>query len=238
MFSVGRKGDEEMVNVAMDGPVGAGKSSVARECARRLGFIYVDTGALYRSCALFCIRKGVEISADNETAISELLEKELTLTIDRIDGEQHVYVNGEDVSGEIRTLEVSSAASAISALPAVRRYLLDTQRSIAADHNVIMDGRDIGTVILPNADLKIFITAKPEVRAKRRYDELAAKGSNVTLGEVLVEVNRRDYNDTHRKEAPLKQAEDAILIDTTDIDFEETVSGITDLIMSKYETIG
>ena len=232
------QGDENMVNVAMDGPVGAGKSSVARECARRLGFIYVDTGALYRSCALFCINKGVEISADSEAAIAEVLEKELTLTIDLIDGEQHVYVNGEDVSDKIRTLEISKAASAISALPAVRKYLLDTQRSIAANNNVIMDGRDIGTVILPNADLKIFITAKPEIRAKRRFDELVAKGSNVTLGEVLVEVNRRDYNDTHRKEAPLKQAEDAILIDTSDIDFEETVSGITDLIMAKYETLG
>jgi len=227
-----------MINVAIDGPVGAGKSSVARECAKRIGFIYVDTGALYRSCALFCIRRGVEISEANESAIAGLLEKELELTIDRIDGDQHVYINGEDVSDAIRTLEVSTAASAISALPAVRKYLLGTQRSIAAENNVIMDGRDIGTVILPNADLKIFITAKPEIRAKRRYDELAAKGENVSLGEVLIEVNRRDYNDTHRKEAPLKQAEDAILIDTSEIDFEETVSGITDLIMSRYDTLG
>ena len=227
-----------MINVAIDGPVGAGKSSVARECAKRIGFIYVDTGALYRSCALFCIRRGVEISEANESAIAGLLEKELELTIDRIDGDQHVYINGEDVSDVIRTLEVSTAASAISALPAVRKYLLGTQRSIAAENNVIMDGRDIGTVILPNADLKIFITAKPEIRAKRRYDELAAKGENVSLGEVLIEVNRRDYNDTHRKEAPLKQAEDAILIDTSEIDFEETVSGITDLIMSRYDTLG
>lgn len=227
-----------MINVAIDGPVGAGKSSVARECARRLGFLYVDTGALYRSCALFCIRKGVEISEANEAAIAELLDKELELKLDIIDGEQHVYVNGEDVSGDIRTLEISKAASAVSALPAVRKYLLDTQRSIAANNNVIMDGRDIGTVILPKAELKIFITAKPEIRAKRRYDELVAKGENVTLGEVLVEVNRRDYNDTHRKEAPLKQAEDAILIDTSEMDFEETVSGMTDLIMSKYEAIG
>lgn len=227
-----------MINVAIDGPVGAGKSSVARECARRLGFLYVDTGALYRSCALFCIRKGVEINEKNEAAIAELFGKELELKLDIIDGEQHVYVNGEDVSGDIRTLEISKAASAVSALPAVRRFLLDTQRSIAANNNVIMDGRDIGTVILPNADLKIFITAKPEIRAKRRYDELVAKGENITLGEVLVEVNRRDYNDTHRKEAPLKQAEDAILIDTSEMDFEETVSGMTDLIMMKYETVG
>ena len=226
-----------MINVAIDGPVGAGKSSVARECARRLGFIYVDTGALYRSCALFCIKNGITISPDNESEIAEALEKRLELKIDLIDGEQHVYVNGEDVNGEIRTIEISKAASEISALPSVRKYLLDTQRSIAANNNVIMDGRDIGTVILPNADLKIFITAKPEVRAKRRYDELIAKGESITLGEVLVDVNRRDFNDTHRKEAPLKQAEDAILIDTTEIDFEETVSGLTALIMSRFETL-
>lgn len=226
-----------MINVAIDGPVGAGKSSVARECAQRLGFIYVDTGALYRSCALFCIRNGIEISPDNEPTIADALENRLELKLDIIDGVQHVYVNGEDVSDDIRTIEVSKAASAISALPAVRKYLLGTQRSIAASNNVIMDGRDIGTVILPNADLKIFITAKPEIRAKRRYDELVAKGENVTLGEVLVEVNRRDYNDTHRKEAPLKQAEDAILIDTSEIGFEETVSGLTDLIMSRYDPL-
>ncbi|MBQ4312025.1 MAG: (d)CMP kinase [Oscillospiraceae bacterium] len=222
-----------MINVAIDGPVGAGKSSVARECARRIGFIYVDTGALYRSCALFCLRNGIDISPDNENAIAAALEERLELKLDRIDGEQHVYVNGEDVSDDIRTLEVSKAASDISALPSVRKYLLSLQRSIAAENNVIMDGRDIGTVILPNADLKIFITAKPEIRAKRRYDELVAKGQNVTLGEVLIEVNRRDYNDTHRKEAPLKQAEDAILIDTSELSFEETVSGLTELIMSR-----
>ncbi len=222
-----------MINVAIDGPVGAGKSSVARECARRIGFIYVDTGALYRSCALFCLRNGIDISPDNENAIAAALEERLELKLDRIDGEQHVYVNGEDVSDDIRTLKVSKAASDISALPSVRKYLLSLQRSIAAENNVIMDGRDIGTVILPNADLKIFITAKPEIRAKRRYDELVAKGQNVTLGEVLVEVNRRDYNDTHRKEAPLKQAEDAILIDTSELSFEETVSGLTELIMSR-----
>ena len=222
-----------MINVAIDGPVGAGKSSVARECARRIGFIYVDTGALYRSCALFCLRNGIDISPDNENAIAAALEERLALKLDRIDGEQHVYVNGEDVSDDIRTLEVSKAASDISALPSVRKYLLNLQRSIAAENNVIMDGRDIGTVILPNADLKIFITAKPEIRAKRRYDELVAKGQNVTLGEVLIEVNRRDYNDTHRKEAPLKQAEDAILIDTSELSFEETVSGLTELIMSR-----
>ena len=219
-----------MINVAIDGPVGAGKSSVARECAKRLGIIYVDTGALYRSCALFCVRNNVDISPENEQAVSELLNSKLDLSIKLEDGTQRVIVNGEDVSDEIRTLEISKAASAVSALPSVRAFLLGMQRDIASKNSVIMDGRDIGTVILPNADIKIFITAKPEIRAKRRYDELVAKGSDVTLGEVLVEVNRRDFNDMNRKEAPLKQAPDAILLDTSELDFEQTVSGVTDLI--------
>ena len=219
-----------MINVAIDGPVGAGKSSVARECAKRLGIIYVDTGALYRSCALFCVRNNVDISPENEQAVSELLNSKLDLSIKLEDGTQRVIVNGEDVSDEIRTLEISKAASAVSALPSVRAFLLGMQRDIASKNSVIMDGRDIGTVILPNADIKIFITAKPEIRAKRRYDELVAKGSDVTLGEVLVEINRRDFNDMNRKEAPLKQAPDAILLDTSELDFEQTVSGVTDLI--------
>lgn len=219
-----------MINVAIDGPVGAGKSSVARECAKRLGIIYVDTGALYRSCALFCVRNNVDISPENEQAVSELLNSKLDLSIKLEDGTQRVIVNGEDVSDEIRTLEISKAASAVSALPSVRAFLLGMQRDIASKNSVIMDGRDIGTVILPNADIKIFITAKPEIRAKRRYDELVAKGSDVTLGEVLVEINRRDFNDMNRKEAPLKQAPDAILLDTSELDFEQTVSGMTDLI--------
>jgi cytidylate kinase len=219
-----------MINVAIDGPVGAGKSSVARECAKRLGIIYVDTGALYRSCALFCVRNNVDISPENEQAVSELLNSKLDLSIKLEDGTQRVIVNGEDVSDEIRTLEISKAASAVSALPSVRAFLLGMQRDIASKNSVIMDGRDIGTVILPNADIKIYITAKPEIRAKRRYDELVAKGSDVTLGEVLVEINRRDFNDMNRKEAPLKQAPDAILLDTSELDFEQTVSGVTDLI--------
>ena len=219
-----------MINVAIDGPVGAGKSSVARECAKRLGIIYVDTGALYRSCALFCVRNNVDISPENEQAVSELLNSKLDLSIKLEDGTQRVIVNGEDVSDEIRTLEISKAASAVSALPSVRAFLLGMQRDIASKNSVIMDGRDIGTVILPNADIKIVITGKPEIRAKRRYDELVAKGSDVTLGEVLVEINRRDFNDMNRKEAPLKQAPDAILLDTSELDFEQTVSGMTDLI--------
>ena len=172
----------------------------------------------------------MDISPENEQAVSELLNSKLDLSIKLEDGTQRVIVNGEDVSDEIRTLEISKAASAVSALPSVRAFLLGMQRDIASKNSVIMDGRDIGTVILPNADIKIFITAKPEIRAKRRYDELVAKGSDVTLGEVLVEINRRDFNDMNRKEAPLKQAPDAILLDTSELDFEQTVSGVTDLI--------
>ena len=218
-----------MINIAMDGPVGAGKSTVARECAKRLGFIYVDTGALYRACGLFCKRNGVEIIPENEDKISKLLNDGLKLGIKLIDATQHVYINDEDVSGEIRLPEISMAASAVSALPAVRRYLLDTQRQLAASGNVIMDGRDIGTVILPDAQLKIFITASPEIRAKRRYDELIAKNQDVTFGDVLADLNKRDYNDMHRAESPLRQAEDAVLLDTSELDFEQTVCRVLEL---------
>ncbi|MGN0620069.1 MAG: (d)CMP kinase [Ruminiclostridium sp.] len=222
-----------MINVAMDGPVGAGKSSVARECAKRLGFIYVDTGALYRACGLFCKREGIEIIPENEGRIEAAIKGGLTLEIKLLEGVQHVFMNGEDVSEEIRLPEISMAASAVSAIPAVRRFLLDTQRSVAAENNVIMDGRDIGTVILPNAQVKIFITAKPEIRAKRRYDELAAKNTQTTFEEVLSDLMKRDYNDSHRAEAPLKQAEDAVLLDTSELDFEQTVEKVTEIVRSK-----
>ena len=222
-----------MVNIAIDGPVGAGKSSVARECAKRLGFIYVDTGALYRTCALFCVRNETEISPENENAVSDLLNNRLELDIKLIDGVQHVYMNGEDVSEAIREPQISMLASSVSALSSVRKFLLDKQRGLAEGRNVIMDGRDIGTVILPDADIKIFLTASPEVRAKRRYDELKAKGSSTTFEEVLEDVNKRDYNDTHRKEAPLAQAPDAVLADTSELDFEQTVEKITGLVKSR-----
>ncbi len=222
-----------MINVAMDGPVGAGKSSVARECAKRLGFIYVDTGALYRACGLFCKREGIEIIPENEGRIEAAISSGLTLEIKLLEGVQHVFMNGEDVSEEIRLPEISMAASAVSAIPAVRRFLLDTQRSVAAENNVIMDGRDIGTVILPNAQVKIFITAKPEIRAKRRYDELVAKNTPTTFEEVLSDLMKRDYNDSHRAEAPLKQAEDAVLLDTSELDFEQTVEKVTEIVLSK-----
>ena len=221
-----------MINVAIDGPVGSGKSTVARECAKRLGIMYVDTGAMYRTCALFCIRSGVEISPGNEAAVAGLLEKKLTLDIKMIDSVQHVYITGEDVSEAIRANEISMAASRISALPSVRKFLLDTQLDLAKHNSVIMDGRDIGTVILPNADIKIFMSAKPEVRAKRRYDELIAKGANITFDEVLADVNKRDYQDSHRETAPLKQADDAVLLDTSELDFGQTVERVIELVRS------
>ena len=219
-----------MINVAVDGPVGAGKSSVARECAKRLGIIYVDTGAMYRCCALFCIRNGVETAQENEEQIEKLLTEKMKLDITLVDGVQHVILNGEDVSEAIRENSVSMAASAVSALAAVRKLLLSRQRDLAAANSVIMDGRDIGTVILPDADVKIFITAKPEIRAKRRWEELRAKGSDIGFDEVLADVNKRDYNDTHRRESPLMQAPDAVLLDTSELDFAQTVERTTELI--------
>lgn len=221
-----------MTAVAIDGPVGAGKSSVARECAKKLGFIYVDTGALYRACGLRCKRAGVEIISANAEEIAALLA-DTRLEIKLMDGVQHVFLDGEDVSEEIRLPEISMAASDVSALPAVRRYLLDLQRQLARENDVIMDGRDIGTVILPDAQVKIFITAKPEVRAKRRYDELRAKGLDVDYQMVLDELNQRDYQDSHRETAPLKQAEDAVLLDTTELDFNQTVESVIRLVAEK-----
>lgn len=224
-----------MINVALDGPVGAGKSSVARECAKRLGFVYVDTGALYRAVGLFCVRNGIEMSIENEKNVCEAIESGLKLDLRLENGTQLIYMSGENVSEEIRLPEISMAASAVSSIPAVRRYLLETQRSVAAEHDVIMDGRDIGTVILPQAQVKIFITASPEIRAKRRYDELCAKGIDVDYDKVLSDLVTRDYNDSHRKEAPLRQAEDAVLLDTSSLDFEQSVQAVIRLVEQAAE---
>lgn len=218
------------IAVAIDGPVGAGKSSIARAAAQRLGFIYCDTGALYRCVGLYCHRNGVD--PKNAEAVAAQLDR-IKLEIRLPDGVQHVFLNGEDVSEEIRLPEISMTASAVSAIPAVRAALLDLQRNIAANSSTIMDGRDIGTVVLPNADVKIFLTASPEIRAKRRYDELVAKGKDVKLDDVLRELNERDYADTHRETAPLKQAEDAVLADTSDLDFEQSVELICGIIGGK-----
>lgn len=221
---------EKHIAAAIDGPVGAGKSSIAREAAKKLGFIYVDTGALYRAVGLYCHRCGTNMKDPADIA-SRL--PEIKLEIRLCDGVQHIYLNGEDVSSEIRLPDISMAASAVSAVPEVRAALLGIQRGIAAENNVIMDGRDIGTVVLPNAQVKIFLTAAPEIRAKRRYDELCAKGVQTTFEEVLADLNKRDYDDSHRAAAPLKQADDAVLADTSGLDFEQSCELICSLIKEK-----
>lgn len=221
---------KDWISVAIDGPVGAGKSSIAKRAAAELGFIYVDTGALYRAVGLYCRRKGADLtSAEEISACLPEIKPEIRL----IDGVQHIYLNGEDVSEEIRLPENSMAASAVSSVPQVRAALLDIQRDIAASNNVIMDGRDIGTVILPNAQVKIFLTADAEIRAKRRYDELCAKGVSTTLEEVLSDLEKRDYADSHREFAPLKQAEDAVLADTSALDFERSCELVCNIIREK-----
>lgn len=220
----------EVMAVAIDGPVGAGKSSIARAAAKKLGFVYVDTGALYRAVGLYCSRKGADLSSHE--AVAALLP-EIHPEIRLIDGTQHVFLNGEDVSVEIRLPEISMAASAVSSVPEVRAALLDMQRDIAEKNNVLMDGRDIGTVVLPNAQVKIFLTASPEIRAKRRYDELCAKGVSTSFEDVLNDLNKRDYDDSHRAVAPLKQADDAMLADTSELDFEQSCELVCNIIKEK-----
>ena len=223
-----------MISVAIDGPVGAGKSTVARESARRLGFIYADTGALYRAIGLYAVRGGVEDEKAEDYAerVTALLPG-ITVEIKLENGTQKVYLCGEDVSEEIRQPKISMAASAVSAIPAVRDFLLELQRNIAHDNNVLMDGRDIGTVVLPSADVKIFITANPEIRARRRFEELVNKGVETDFDQVLADLNRRDYQDSHRAVAPLKMAEDAVLLDTSELDFEQSVQAVVDLVKAK-----
>lgn len=208
------------INIAIDGPSGAGKSTLARKLASKLGFIYVDTGALYRTVGLYIYRKEID-PKDNETVASVLPEIEVSIAF--INGEQHVYLNGEDVSADIRLHEVSQYASLTSAIPEVRRFLFDTQRKLAAENNVIMDGRDIGTVVLPDAEVKIFLTARPEVRAERRYKELLERGQEVDFEQVLADVVRRDDQDMNRPIAPLKPAEDSVILDTSECSFDESL---------------
>ena len=219
------------IAVALDGPAGAGKSSIAKRAAKALDFIYVDTGALYRTIGLAATRRGVEPVASPEVdALLGQIAVDLTFNEK---GEQVVLLDGEDVSGLIRTPEASMAASKISAIPSVRAYLLDLQRDMAKTHNVIMDGRDIGTVVLPDAQVKIFLTAAPEARAGRRYKELIEKGMDVRFEDVLQDVITRDYNDTHRETAPLKPAEGCVTVDTTELDFEQSVEKIISVIKEK-----
>lgn len=198
------------INIAIDGPAGAGKSSTAKLVAKKLGYIYVDTGALYRTVGLYSIRKGID-TKDAEKVIATLPDIKVELKF--VDGAQHVFLNGEDVSEDIRTPEASMGASNVSAIPKVREFLFDLQRSIAAENNCIMDGRDIGTVVLPNADVKIFLTTSVEERANRRYKEMLEKGEEADYNDILEDIKKRDYQDSHREVAPLKQADDAIYVD-------------------------
>ena len=219
-----------MISVAIDGPSGAGKSSISKTVAKKLGFIHVDTGALYRALAYTfiknCINLGDEISIEN-------LLKMTNVKIKHINGVQSVFVNDENITGFIRTEEVSMGASNISKMPIIRSFLLGLQRQIAAENNVIMDGRDIGTVVLPNADVKIFLTASPEKRAERRYKELLEKNENIVYNDIIEDIIKRDYQDEHREIAPLKPAEDSVLVDTSDLNFDESVQKITEVIEAK-----
>lgn len=210
-------------NIAIDGPAGAGKSTIAKRLAKELGFIYVDTGAMYRAMALYFLRSG--IAKEDEAAISKVA-KEVDVTIRYENGEQQVLLNGENVNGLIRKEEVGNTASVTSAYREVRKKLVELQQQLAEQADVIMDGRDIGTVVLPKAQVKIYLTASVETRAKRRYDELTEKGQNCELKEIEQDIADRDYRDMHREISPLKQAEDAVLVDTSNMGIEEVVETI------------
>ena len=219
-----------MIRIAIDGPGGAGKSTVAKSVAKQLGIIYVDTGALYRTIGLHMLKNGID-PKDAPNVATAL--PDFTLELKFVDGKQTVLLDGEDVGDRIRTPEASMAASAVSAIKEVREYLLETQRNIAANNSVIMDGRDIGTVILPDAEVKIFLTASPEARAKRRYNELIAKGQTVTYEQVYTEMVERDKNDSTRDIAPCVPAEDAVLLDNSDLDLDGTINAVLEIIKKK-----
>ncbi len=220
-----------MINVAIDGPAGAGKSTIAKAAAKELGFIYVDTGALYRAVAYNAVKTG---AIDDEQKIIDMLDS-TKVELKYVNGVQAVYLNGEDVSAFIRTPEISMGASKVSAIPQVRAFLLNLQREIASTNNVIMDGRDIATVVLPNADVKIFLFASPECRAERRYKELIEKGESVSFDDVLKDVNQRDYQDSHREIAPLKPSDDSIMADTSELTLQESIDLIVNTIKEKIQ---
>lgn len=220
------------IAVAIDGPSGAGKSTIARAVAARLGFVYVDTGAMYRTIGLAVCRAGVPLG---DTAGILPVLPGLSVSLRYQDGEQHVLLGGEDVSDYIRTPEMSKYASFVSAVPEVRAFLLDTQRDMARTHSVVMDGRDIGTVILPDAAVKIFLTASPEARAQRRYLELRQKGETVTQDEVLADMRQRDRDDSTRAQAPLRQAADAVLVDTSELTLEQSMDAVEAVIRRTLE---
>jgi cytidylate kinase len=221
------------ISIAIDGPSGAGKSSIAKILANELGYLYIDTGALYRSVGYVALKHGGQPS---DSDFVEKLLPSLNVELKHINGNQRVFVNNEDVSDKIRTPEVSMAASAVSAIPAVRKFLFDLQRETAKKSNVIMDGRDIGTVVLPDADVKIFLTASIEDRANRRFLELKSKGVETSFQDVLVDMKKRDFDDSNRKTAPLKKADDAVTVDTTGNTLEQSVAVIKKVINEQLNT--
>ena len=219
-------------SVAIDGPSGAGKSTIARRVSEKFGFIYVDTGAIYRTVGLAAALRKLD-PKDKAAVVAMLPEISIRLAYGE-DGLQHMYLDGEDVTSRIRTPEISLYASGVSAHPEVRAYLMEMQRSLARENDVVMDGRDIGTVVLPDAGLKIFLTASPEARARRRCSELIAKGQDVQYEDVLRDLKLRDENDSTRAAAPLKAAEDALLLDTTEMDFEESCRAVAEMIRERF----
>lgn len=221
------------IRIAIDGPSGAGKSTLAQAAAAALGYIYVDTGAIYRTIGLHIWKSGVD-PADTEAVIAELPSLRIELHYE--DGQQRMLLNGQDVTEEIRLPEVSQYTSAVSAIPAVRTFLLEMQRELAHTQSVIMDGRDIGTVVLPDAEVKIFLTASTQARAERRMLELARRGTPQDYENVLKEIEERDWRDTHRDAAPLQQAADAILLDTTALDFQESLDVLLKIVQERGRT--
>ncbi|MBQ2756157.1 MAG: (d)CMP kinase [Oscillospiraceae bacterium] len=221
-----------MLSIAIDGPSGAGKSTISRLVSQKIGFIYVDTGALYRTIALYMLENGID-TADGDAVTANL--GSISIETKHIDGMQRMFLNGRDVSDDIRRPELSLLASAVSAIPSVRAFLLETQRDFARKNNVIMDGRDIGTTVLPDADLKIYLTATAEDRANRRYLEQKEKGFDVDYDSILADINKRDYNDSHRAVSPLTKAPDAVLVDTTGNELEKSIRILHELIISELK---
>ena len=217
-------------NVAIDGPAGAGKSTIAKAVAKKMSLIYVDTGAMYRAMALYMLREGVPLQ-DTDKIIEKCPQAEITIRYEK--GTQVVLLNGENVNEFLRTEEVGQTASVISPIPEVRKKLVELQKSLAAQTDCIMDGRDIGTCVLPDAQLKIFLTASSEVRAQRRYEELLAKGTKEEIQKIKADIEERDYRDMHREQSPLKQAEDAVLVDTSDMSVDEVISVISEMCEKK-----
>ena len=221
------------MNIAIDGPAGAGKSTIAKRLAKQLGFIYIDTGAMYRAMGYyFAVKEGIDIKSEADVAAAC---PEVEVTIAYENGEQQVYVNGENLSGVIRTEQAGTMASTISVYPVVRAKLVESQQKLAENADVIMDGSDIGTVVLPNAQVKIYLTASVSTRAKRRYDELKAKGMECCIEEIEKDIMDRDYRDMNRETSPLKQAEDAVLVDTSDLDIDGVVEAILKIYKSKKD---